>query len=178
MPSEEINLKNSDNTKMSLKNRLHFDIKSKHNFSIRINNEPEIPNRTINTKKLGNIEKTPKKLIKEFLAQDSNYKIHEQLMKNIEGIEEQEKLTTRRSNRVIRAYIQKCKEQLNKRLKEEDIPSDKIISLEKFEKIMEETGLQFKEEHLKILLYQMKKAVPKGRNFNTLNAIVIVDFLK
>jgi hypothetical protein len=113
----------------------------------------------------------------DFYKGDKN-KIHEQLMKNIEGIEEQEKLTTRRSNRVIRAYIQKCKEQLNKRLKEEDIPSDKIISLEKFEKIMEETGLQFKEEHLKILLYQMKKAVPKGRNFNTLNAIVIVDFLK
>ena len=113
----------------------------------------------------------------DFYKGDKN-KIHEQLMKNIEGIEEQEKLTTRRSNRVIRAYIQKCKEQLNKRLKEEDIPSDKIISLEKFEKIMEETGLQFKEDHLKILLYQMKKAVPKGRNFNTLNAIVIVDFLK
>ena len=80
MPSEEFDLKNSDNTKMSLKNRLYFEIKSKHNFSIRLNNEPEIPNRTINTKKLGNIEKTPKKLIKEFLAQDSNYKIPEQLI--------------------------------------------------------------------------------------------------
>ena len=52
------------------------------------------------------------------------------------------------------------------------------MSLEKFEKIMEETDLKIKEGHLEVLLYQMKKAVPKGKNFNTLNAIVIVDFLK
>ena len=50
--------------------------------------------------------------------------------------------------------------------------------MEKFEKIFEETELQLKDTQLDILLYQMKMAVPKGRNFNTLNAIVIVDFLK
>ena len=105
-------------------------------------------------------------------------KIYEQLMKYIEGIVDQENLTTRKMNRYIRSCIQKCKDKLKNRLKEEDIPSDKVINLEKFEKIVEETGIELKEPHMDVLLYQMKKAVPKGRNFNTLNAIVIVDFLK
>ena len=99
-------------------------------------------------------------------------------MNYIEGIEEQENITTRKANRIIRGYLQECKDKLNQRLKEEDIPSDKIISFEKFLKIVEETGIKFKEGHLNILLYQMKKAVPKGKNFNTLNAIVIIDYLK
>ena len=104
-------------------------------------------------------------------------KIYEQIMNYIEGIEEQENITTRKANRIIRGYLQECKDKLNQRLKEE-IPSDKIISFEKFLKIVEETGIKFKEGHLNILLYQMKKAVPKGKNFNTLNAIVIIDYLK
>ena len=105
-------------------------------------------------------------------------KIYGQIMNYIETIEEQSKLNTRTLNRAIRSNIQDCKDRLKERLKEEDIPSDKIISLEKFEKLVEETGLQMKDIHMTVLLYQMKKAVPKGRNFNTLNAIVIVDFLK
>ena len=60
----------------------------------------------------------------------------------------------------------------------EDIPPDKIISFETFYQIVEETDIQLKEEYIDILLYQMKIAVPKGRSFNTLNAIVIIDFLK
>ena len=35
-----------------------------------------------------------------------------------------------------------------------------------------------KERHMKIVLYQMKKAVPNGNTFNTLNANIIVYFLK
>ncbi len=105
-------------------------------------------------------------------------KIYNQIMKFMEGIEEQDKLKGRQSNRVIRSYIKNCEEKLKNRLKEEDIPSDKIISLEKFEEIIEETGIQLKDEHMNILLYQMKMKVPKGRNFNTFNAIVLVDFLK
>ena len=105
-------------------------------------------------------------------------KIYGQIMNYIETIEEQSKLNTRTLNRAIRSNIQGCKDKLKERLKEDDIPSDKIISLEKFEKLVEETGLQMKDNHMTVLLYQMKKAVPKGRNFNTLNAIVIVDFLK
>ena len=104
--------------------------------------------------------------------------IHNQLLNYIENIKDQSILTNRRSNRAIRSYIQDCKDILNERLKKEDITSDKVISMEKFEKIFEETKLQLKDTQLDILLYQMKKAVPKGRNFNTLNAIVIVDFLK
>ena len=104
--------------------------------------------------------------------------IHNQLLNYIENIKDQSILTNRGSNRAIRSYIQDCKDILNERLKKEDIPSDKVISMEKFEKIFEETKLQLKDTQLDILLYQMKKAVPKGRNFNTLNAIVIVDFLK
>ena len=105
-------------------------------------------------------------------------KIYQQLMKFMEGIEEQEKLKNRQSNRVIRSYIKDCEEKLKDRLKQEDIPSDKIISLQKIEEIIEETGVQLKDEHLNILLYQMKMKVPKGRNFNSFNANVIVDFLK
>ena len=105
-------------------------------------------------------------------------KIYQQLMKFMEGIEEQEKLKNRQSNRVIRSYIKDCEEKLKDRLKQEDIPSDKIISLQKIEEIIEETGVQLKDEHLNILLYQMKMKVPKGRNFNSFNDNVIVDFLK
>ena len=99
-------------------------------------------------------------------------------MSFIKGINDQNKLQNRASNRVIRGYIKKCENQLKERLKQEDIPSDKIVSFQKFEEIMNETGLQLKEEHLDILLYQMKMKVPKGRSFDSLNMIVIVDFLK
>ena len=78
-------------------------------------------------------------------------KIYQQLMSFMEGIEEQEKLKNRQSNRVIRTYIKDCEEKLKNRLKQEDIPSDKIISLQKIEKIIEETGVQLKDEHLNIL---------------------------
>ena len=105
-------------------------------------------------------------------------KIYSQIMKYIEDIEDQDNITTRKANRLIRGYLQDCKDQLNQRLKEEDIPADKIIPFEKFDKTLKETGVKIKEGHLNILLYQMKKAVPKGKNFNTLNAIVIIDYLK
>ena len=104
--------------------------------------------------------------------------VYKQLMEYTEKIIDQDQLTTRRMNRGIRSNIQECKDKLKDRLKKEDIPSDKIITIEKFEKIVEETELQMKDNHMDVLLYQMKKKVPKGRNFNTLNAIVIVDFLK
>ena len=104
--------------------------------------------------------------------------IYKQLMEYTEKIIDQDQLITRRMNRGIRSNIQECKDKLKDRLKKEDIPSDKIITIEKFEKIVEETELQMKDNHMDVLLYQMKKKVPKGRNFNTLNAIVIVDFLK
>ena len=105
-------------------------------------------------------------------------KIHEQLMSFIKGINEQSKLQNRASNRVIRGYIKKCANQLKERLKQEDIPSDKIVSFQKFKEIMNETEVELKEEHLDILLYQMKMKVPKGRSIDTLNMIVVVDFLK
>ena len=105
-------------------------------------------------------------------------KIYEKLMNFIEGIEEQEKLKTRKLNRQIRGYIKECQDKLKNRLKEEDIPSDKIISFEKFFDIVEETGVNLKEGYMDVLLYQMKIAVPKGKPINSVNAIVIVDFLK
>ena len=125
-----------------------------------------------------------KTIIKDFckdlivLFNGDQNKIYKQIMEFIERINEQEKLTTRKSNRIIRTYIQDSKDKLKKRLREEDIPSDKIISYELFYKIVEECEIKLKEEHMDVLLYQMKKAVPKGRNFNTLNAIVVLDFLK
>ena len=105
-------------------------------------------------------------------------KIYEQLREYFEKIVEQEKLTTKRLNRTLRSYIQDAKEKLNTRLKNEDIPSDKIISYELFKEIVEECEIKLKENYLDILLYQMKIAVPQGRSFNSLNAIVIIDFLK
>ncbi len=104
--------------------------------------------------------------------------IHEQLLSFIGGINDQSKLQNRSSNRVIRGYIKKCEKQLKERLKQEDIPSDKIVSFQKFEEIMNETGVELKEEHMDILLYQMKKKVPTGRSIDTLNMIVVIDFLK
>ena len=105
-------------------------------------------------------------------------KMYEQLREYFEKIVEQEKLTTKRLNRTLRSYIQDAKEKLNIRLKNEDIPSDKIISYELFKEIVEECEIKLKENYMDILLYQMKIAVPQGRSFNSLNAIVIIDFLK
>ena len=125
-----------------------------------------------------------KTIIKDFckdlivLFNGDQNKIYKQIMEFIERINEQEKLTTRKSNRIIRTYIQDSKDKLKKRLREEDIPSDKIISYELFYKIVKECEIKLKEEHMDVLLYQMKKAVPKGRYFNTFNAIVVLDFLK
>ena len=118
--------------------------------------------------------------IKDLLTiyENDKDKIYEKLMNFIEGIEEQEKLKTRKLNRQIRGYIKECQDKLKNRLKEEDIPYDKIITFEKFFKIVEETGVNLKEGYMDVLLYQMKIAVPKGKPINSVNAIVIVDFLK
>ena len=105
-------------------------------------------------------------------------KIYNQIMKCIEGIEEQEKLKTKKLNRNIRGKIQECKDKLNQRLKEDDVLTDKIANIEKFYQIVEETGINLKEEFMNVLLYQMKMAVPKGKSFNSLNISVINDFLK
>ena len=88
------------------------------------------------------------------------------------------KLTTRKLNRAIRSYIRDAGDKLRQRLKQEDIPANKIISYELFNSIVEECEIQLKEGYMEVLLYQMKMKVPKGKGFNTLNAIVIVDFLK
>ena len=105
-------------------------------------------------------------------------KIYNQIMKCIEGIEEQEKLKTKKLNRNIRGKIQEFKDKLNQRLKEDDVLTDKIVNIEKFYQIVEETGINLKEEFMNVLLYQMKMAVPKGKSFNSLNISVINDFLK
>ena len=105
-------------------------------------------------------------------------KIYEQLMSYIENIIEQSKLQTKSLNRTIRGFLKDSEEKLKQRLKEEDIPTDKIVSFEKFDEIINEAEVQLKEGHMDVLLYQMKKKVPKGKSFNTLNMIVVVDFLK
>ena len=112
-----------------------------------------------------------------FYNGDKN-RIYNQLMNFIENIEEQIKLTTRKLNRSMRSYIRDAEDKLRPRLKQEDIPANKIISYELFNSIVEECEIQLKEGYMDVLLYQMKKQVPKGKGFNTLNAIVIVDFLK
>ena len=112
-----------------------------------------------------------------FYNGDKN-RIYNQLMNFIENIEEQSKLTTRKLNRSIRSYIRDAGDKLRQRLKQEDIPANKIISYELFNSIVEECEIQLKEGYMEVLLYQMKMKVPKGKGFNTLNAIVIVDFLK
>jgi len=125
-----------------------------------------------------------KKVIQDFFTElvtlynGDIIKIYEQLREYFEKIIEQDKLTTKKLNRKLRSYIQDAKEKLNIRLKKEDIPSDKIISYELFNEIVEECEIKLKDNYLDILLYQMKIAVPQGRSFNTLNAIVIIDFLK
>ena len=121
-----------------------------------------------------------KNFIKEFCTANENdkNKLYNQIMKCIEGIEEQEKLKTKKLNRNIRGKIQECKDKLNQRLKEDDVLTDKIVNIEKFYQIVEETGINLKEKFMDVLLYQMKMAVPKGKSFNSLNISVINDFLK
>ena len=105
-------------------------------------------------------------------------KIHELINKFTDNIEEQEKLKTRKLNRNIRSYIKDCKDKLNPLFKGDDLPSDRVVSFDKFNQIADEVGIQLKKEYMDILLYQMKMAVPKGRSIYDFNMIVIVDFLK
>ena len=83
MPTEELGLRIRDNNnRISMKDTLHFEVRNRNEFSIPLANEPELPNINltniaIRTRKLGNIEKTPKRLIKALLSQDSNYKTSE-----------------------------------------------------------------------------------------------------
>ena len=105
-------------------------------------------------------------------------KIHEQLINFSNDIEEQEKLKTRKTNRSIRSNIKDCQDKLNPIFKRDDMPSDRVVSFDKFNQIAEEVGLNLKKEYLDVLLYQMKMAVPKGRSIHDFNMIVIVDFLK
>lgn len=177
-----INLEVNGLEKLSVKNRIDDLYKSLSDLELSENLISKLSDLLI---ELMNISQdSDKTILKDFckdlivLYNGDKNKIYKQIMEFIERLDEQEKLTTRKSNRIIRTYIQDSKDKLKKRLREEDIPSDKIISYELFNKIVEECEIKLKEEHMDVLLYQMKKAVPKGRNFNTLNAIVILDFLK
>ena len=105
-------------------------------------------------------------------------KIHEQILTFAEDIEEQEKLKTRKLNRSIRSCIKDCQDQLNKLFKQDDMPSDRVVTYDKFNQIVEDVGIKMKKEYMDVLLYQMKMAVPKGRSIYEFNMIVIVDFLK
>jgi hypothetical protein len=105
-------------------------------------------------------------------------KIKEQIFKFSEDIEDQEKLKTKKMNRNIRSYIRDCQDKLNIIFKQDDMPSDRIVSFNKFNEIAEEVGLKLKKEYLDVLLYQMKIAVTKKRSIYDFNMIVIVDFLK
>jgi len=105
-------------------------------------------------------------------------KVQEQIFQFTEDIEEQEKLKTRKLNRNIRSHIKDCQDKLNAIFKQDDMPSDRIVSFNKFNAISEEIGLKLKKEYLDVLLYQMKIAVTKKRSIYDFNMIVIVDFLK
>ena len=105
-------------------------------------------------------------------------KIREQILTFAEDIEEQEKLKTRKLNRSIRSCIKECQDQLNQIFKQDDMPSDRVVSFDKFNQIVEEVGIKMKKEYMDVLLYQMKMAVPKNRSIHDFNMIVIVDFLK
>ena len=105
-------------------------------------------------------------------------KILEQILKFSDDIEEQEKLKTRKLNRTIRSHIKEYQNKFNQIFKQDDMPSDKVVSFDKFNQIAEEVGLDLKKEYMDVLLYQMKMAVPKGRSIHNFNMIVIVDFLK
>ena len=129
------------------------------------------------------VESDKKDLDKFFneLFSSLNYdkeKIHEQILTFAEDIEEQEKLKTRKLNRSIRSCIKDCQDQLNKLFKQDDMPSDRVVTYDKFNQIVEDVGIKMKKEYMDVLLYQMKMAVPKGRSIHEFNMIVIVDFLK
>ena len=77
--SEEFSLKNSLRNKINSKKKFNFNIEINNRYSLRLN-EPEIQNITIKSRKLGKIEKTPKKLINEFLSKEFNFKTPESLI--------------------------------------------------------------------------------------------------
>ena len=113
----------------------------------------------------------------EILKYDKQ-KINKQTMKFAEDIEDQEKLKTRKLNRSIRSFIKDRQDELNKIFKQEDMPSDRIVSYDRFMQIFDEVGIKLKKEYMEVLLYQMKVAVTKVRSMHDFNMIVVVDFLK
>jgi hypothetical protein len=105
-------------------------------------------------------------------------KIKEQLMVYINRIGDQDKLTTALLNAKIQDDLLEYKDKLNKRLKKENIPSDKIITYELFKKIIEEEEIKIKDHFMEILLYQMKSSVPKEKSFHSLNLNILINFIK
>ena len=89
-----------------------------------------------------------------------------------------QKLKTRKLNRSIRSFIKDRQDELNKIFKQEDMPSDRIVSYDRFMQIFDEVGIKLKKEYMEVLLYQMKVAVTKVRSMHDFNMIVVVDFLK
>ena len=73
--------------------------------------------------------------------------------------------------------IQKYKNDLEKRLKEEDKKGDNIITFDIFKNIINDLKIILEDEVIEFLLYKMKSSVPKNHSINDLNCKIIFELL-
>jgi hypothetical protein len=73
--------------------------------------------------------------------------------------------------------LQKYKNDLEKKLKEEDKKGDNIITFDIFKKIINDVNIVLEDEVIEFLLYKMKSSVPKNHSINDLNCKIILELL-
>ena len=78
---------------------------------------------------------------------------------------------------VLALNLQKYKNDLEKKLKEEDKKGDNIITFDIFKKIINDVNIVLEDEVIEFLLYKMKSSVPKNHSIKDLNCKIIFELL-
>ena len=78
---------------------------------------------------------------------------------------------------VLALNLQKYKNDLEKKLKEEDKDNTNIITFDSFRKIVNDLNLPLDDDLMEFLIYKMKSSVPENHSISDLNYKIILDLL-
>ena len=78
---------------------------------------------------------------------------------------------------VISLNLKRYKNDLEKKLKEEDKTNSNLITFDIFRKIVNELNINLNEDLMELLIYKMKSAVPENHSIFDLNYSIMLDLL-
>ena len=78
---------------------------------------------------------------------------------------------------VLAFNLQKYKNDLEKKLKEEDKDNTSIITFDSFRKIVNDLNIPLDDDLMEFLIYKMKSSVPENHSISDLNYKIILDLL-